>query len=125
MASKLSSAYSRSVSSGEIDENNLKLRNAGKQLSGVQEVDSMFERDSSHHRVLEEKQQYDAKIAQITVAEMEEGEGDDHKDNNDDNDEVIEYAINPVASEMARESFARGKSISSVQQKKKEKESRV
>ena len=119
MASKLSSAYSRSVSSGEIDENNLKLRNAGKQLSGVQEVDSMFERDSSHHRVLEEKQQYDAKIAQITVAEMEEGEGDD------DNDEVIEYAINPVASEMARESFARGKSISSVQQKKKEKESRV
>ncbi|GMI04259.1 hypothetical protein TrVE_jg1515 [Triparma verrucosa] len=122
VTSKLSSAYSRSFSSGEIDDNNLKLRNAGKQLSGVQEVDSMFERDSSHHRVLEEKQQYDAKIAQITVAEMEEGGGDD---TDDDDEEGIEYAMNPVASEMARESFARGKSISSVQQQKKEKESRL
>ena len=84
VASKLSSAYSRDFSSGEIDENNLKLRNAGKQLSGVQEVDSMFERDSSHHRVLEEKQQYDAKIAQITVAEMEEGGGDDTDDDDDE-----------------------------------------
>ena len=82
----------------------------------------MFERDSSHHRVLEEKQQYDAKIAQITVAEMEEGGGDD---TDDDDEEGIEYAMNPVASEMARESFARGKSISSVQQQKKEKESRL
>ncbi|GMH55965.1 hypothetical protein TrLO_g15812 [Triparma laevis f. longispina] len=46
--SKLSSIISRSFSSGDIDENMLR-KTTGATLSGVPEVDSTFERDSSHH----------------------------------------------------------------------------
>lgn len=99
--SKLSSIISRSFSSGDIDEN-MSRKTTGATLSGVQEVNSTFERDSSLHNSVKG-----------LVLEDE---------NNDDEENGGLFMVsNPVASERARESFARSKSVSSAKQKSRTK----